>query len=102
STRIDSPDAEYSRQFDDLQHRKHAPAVRNTHEGNRQKYLAIRSGNLSEADGFHSCAMAEGSSGHLLWRQRYDHDAPPDARFWRNVSPGRKGQRDAGSSSEMD
>ena len=87
-----------ARHADGVQHRQHASAVGDPHARPRGRARGSSPTRRWPAAGIHARALAAGSAGHLLRRQRHADDAAADARVRRAVSRSRAASSDAGRS----
>ena len=78
---------------DGVQHRQHAPAVRDPDAGDEAEHVAVRAGDARQAARLHAGALAAGSAGDLLRRQRHAADAAPDGAVRRALSESRPYRR---------
>ena len=81
---------------DGVQHRQHASALGDPHEGDGGEHLAVCQRHDWPPTRLHDRALASGSSGHLLRRQRHAAHAAADARVRSVVSGARTRQRPTG------
>ena len=78
-----------------VQHRQLAPAVGDPDQGHQEEHVAVRAGGAGQAAGLLPRAVAAGSAGHLLRRQRDADDAAADDPLRRAVPERRPRRRSA-------
>ena len=83
SLRASAADGGRAGRADDLQHRQHASAVRDSHARDPNEHPGVRPGGIGDAARVHAERLAARSPGHLPRRQR-NADAPArHAAHWR-------------------
>ena len=95
AARARAPDVRRAGRRDGVQHRQHAPAVGDSHEGDREEHVAVCQRGAGQAARLHARAVAARPAGHLFRRQRHADDAAADAGVRRAVSEQGTRQRPA-------